>query len=168
MASTKFSSQAFLGLANVKTEVVWFGDRVNAQIDAQQRRTLVRTGAYGRRAMRRSFRKSKKSSPPGTPPNRNKGGIHNLTFFAFDERHKSVVVGPLKLPLAKGVKLSVGSIPQLHNQGGVMRVNRKIKRGRRRGQRVRYIAVYPERPFATEESQAFKSTRDKMPDFAAD
>ncbi len=56
-----------------------------------------RQGATIRKIMRQSMRRRKGPSPAGQPPNAHQGGIKDKTYYAWDSKTQSVVVGPVKL-----------------------------------------------------------------------
>lgn len=74
-----------------------FFDRaaVDAAVDRGTRRALSRFGAYVRTRARTSIRKRKRISAPGAPPSSHSGHLKRLIYFGYDQRTRSVVVGPL-------------------------------------------------------------------------
>lgn len=76
-----------------------FFDRagVIAATDRMERRGLSKFGAFVRTRDTRSQRKRKKASLPGQPPSVHLGLVKKFTYFAYDPRRKSVVIGPVPL-----------------------------------------------------------------------
>lgn len=97
-----------------------FFDR-KAVVDATDRgtrRVLSRFGAFVRQRARTSIRKRKdKISPPGSPPYSHVGLLRKFIFFAYEDRSRSVVVGPVRL---NGTE-SRGTAPRLLEYGGRVR-----------------------------------------------
>jgi len=63
-------------------------------VDRASLKVLSKFGAYVRTRAKSSIRKRKKSSQAGQPPSSHVGTLKNLIFFSFDQRKKSVVIGP--------------------------------------------------------------------------
>jgi hypothetical protein len=69
-------------------------DAVVNRIDSTTQRALSMFGAFVRRTAKKSIRKSKKVSDPGKPPNAHTGLIGRFLYFAYDDKNRSVVIGP--------------------------------------------------------------------------
>jgi hypothetical protein len=76
-----------------------FFDRPKVQraMDAKAKRAFSRFGSFVRRRAQTSMRKRKDSSPPGSPPSSHRGDLRKHLYFAWDDRRRSVVVGPIQL-----------------------------------------------------------------------
>lgn len=76
-----------------------FFDRaaVTKAIDRAAVRHLSRGGALVRTRARSSMRRRKKISAAGTPPSAHVGLVKEKLFFSYDQRTRSVVVGPALL-----------------------------------------------------------------------
>jgi hypothetical protein len=120
-------------------------DKVKRQLDRKTRRALSRFGAFVWRRAKSSIKYRDKTSAPGSPPSahrsekftrikKSKGKevskasspFRELRYFAWDDRTRSVVIGPVifrKSPM----------VLKLHAYGGSVRT--------RRG-----LATYPKRP----------------------
>ncbi|MEQ8789454.1 MAG: hypothetical protein RIC55_24380 [Pirellulaceae bacterium] len=112
--------------------------KVRDQTDRAERKVLSRAGAFIRRRARSSIRRRKKSSKPGQPPSahvRGNAGIKNI-LFAYDERSRSVVVGPVKL------NGKAGDAPRVLEEGGTTSLQRR--RGKKR---VKVQVAYPAFPY---------------------
>lgn len=77
-------------------------DSVQRAVDQAQFTSLRKGGASIRLIARRSIRRRKKPSAPGQPPSSRKGQLKELLFFGYDERARSVVVGPARLDRPTG------------------------------------------------------------------
>lgn len=135
--------------------------KVLDKVDAATRRAMSKAGAYVRTAARSSMRRRKKASAPGQPPSVHKGQLKNLLFFSYDQRTKSVVIGP--------VKFARGEAPNLEEFGGSATRARRVIAPRRKADPAQaaafrrrprtqnpirtsvpttnYSAKYPPRPF---------------------
>ena len=100
-----------------------------------ERRVLSRFGAYVRRSARSSIRRRKKVSRPGKPPSSHTGLLRRFIFFAYDLRHRSVVIGPARL------NRKTGTAPRALEHGGRSKV--VAKRGGRRAVRTVTIRARP-------------------------
>jgi len=101
-----------------------FFDRTKVQraVDVAERKVLSRFGAFGRQRARHAIRKRRKISKPGRPPHSHVGLLRTGILFAYDERRRTVVIGP--------VLLKPGSqAPALLEYGGI---GTKIGKNRRR------------------------------------
>lgn len=84
-------------------------------MDRKARQSLIRVGSFVRRTAQQSMRSSKKSARPGEPPKAHKNPLlKKMLFFAYDQRNKSVVVGPVKLERTKEQ-----GVPKLLEKGGM-------------------------------------------------
>ena len=117
-----------------KSFVFFDSDAVKRATNAAQRQALSKFGAYCRRVARNSIKKSRTISKPGDPPHSHTGRLKNNIYFGWDERNRSVVVGPLKIaqvePPVPNI-LEVGGVRQARYQkpdfhvGGVGPVRRR-------------------------------------------
>ena len=83
-----------------------------------ERRVLARFGAFVRQRSRTSIRPKKGSSAPGSPPHSHTGLLRRNIFFAFDQRARSVVIGPT-------TRLNgTGQAPQVLEYGGTVVLRR--------------------------------------------
>lgn len=88
-------------------------------VDRKTLRVFKRFGAFVRLVAQRSMRRRKTASPPGQPPSVHKGQLRKFIFFSFDERRKSVVIGPTLLR-------SDSPVPALHEHSGVRRYGARV------------------------------------------
>lgn len=88
-------------------------NKVRRAVDRANRQSLSRAGALVRGIARKSIRKprGKGTAPPGQPPYSHVGLLRKLIFFLFENRKKTVVVGPAKIN-------KPGRAPQLLEHGG--------------------------------------------------
>lgn len=87
-----------------------------------RRKSLMKAGAYMRRAVRSGIKRRKKAtthSAPGQPPYTHTGFFKDMIVFAFDPSRDAVVVGPFK---------GTPAVLQLHEYGGLspMKVDGKV------------------------------------------
>lgn len=97
--------------------------KIKHKVDLRTRRVLSKFGAYVRRTSRRSIRKRKGTSRPGHPPFSHVGTLKRFIFFGYDERRRSVVIGPVIVPGKKGTAphaLEYGGRTALKRGGTVM------------------------------------------------
>lgn len=108
-------------------------DKILAEMDRYERRTLSRFGAFTRRRMKSSLKYASGKSTPGTPPHLHKSSgftrpkkdrktgatkrqpvspLRELIFFAYDAHTHSVVIGPVRFGSNGGV------VPPLLEKGG--------------------------------------------------
>lgn len=102
-----------------------FADRpVRDESDRQARVVMVRFGSFTRRDARRNLRRQGRPgvySRPGEPPRNRTGALRDWILFEYDEREKSVIVGPYKLNVVyfngdgRPVK---GTVPSVLEHGG--------------------------------------------------
>jgi len=111
-------------------------------VDRKTLHVFKRFGAFVRLVAQRSMRKRKTPAPPGQPPSARKGQLRKLIFFSFDERRKSVVVGPILLR-------PDSPVPALHEHSGVRRYGARI-------------AKYPKREYM---KPAFRQALSKLVQF---
>jgi hypothetical protein len=78
----------------ISTEQFFDRPLVQAKMGAKTRSALSRFGAFVRQRDRQSMRSRHGVSAPGTPPSVHQGALKQLTFFAYDDSTKSVVIGP--------------------------------------------------------------------------
>jgi hypothetical protein len=99
----------------------FFLDRqaITRYVDQKTLRVFKRFGAFVRLVAQRSMRRRKTPSPPGQPPSVRKGQLRKLIFFSFDERRKSVVVGPTLLS-------PDSPVPALHEHSGMRRYGARV------------------------------------------
>jgi hypothetical protein len=113
-----------IGLGVDQAKGLFFDSRgVQAATTRAERRVLPRFGAYVRRSARSSIRKRKRTSAPGQPPSSHTGLLKRFIFFAYEPRHRSVVIGPVRLNQKTGEAL-----PALEHGGRVRIVSRKCRR----------------------------------------
>lgn len=102
-----------------KTFVFFDSEVVKRATNNAQRQALSKFGAYCRRVARNSIKKSRTVSKPGTPPHSHTGRLKNNIFFGWDERNRSVVIGPLK------TSQSEPPVPNVLEVGGVRQMRYK-------------------------------------------
>lgn len=143
-----------------------FFDRQKVQnaLDRNTRRAMSRSLAFVRRRARSSLRRRKKTSEPGgTPSVHSKDPVATLknVLFAYDDRTKSGIVGPVKLNQKQKDWINPGTltVPQIMEAGGVVTIEevslngvRWTRRDKRRRKRedLKYRsrrAIYRPRPF---------------------
>jgi hypothetical protein len=88
-------------------------------VDRKTLRVFKRFGAFVRLVAQRSMRRRKAASPPGQPPSVRKGQLRKFIFFSFDERRKSVVIGPTLLR-------PDSPVPALHEHSGTRRYGGRV------------------------------------------
>lgn len=76
--------------------------KIKQKVDVRTRKVLSKFGAYVRQTSRRSIRKRKGTSKPGRPPFSHVGTLKRFIFFGYDERRRSVVIGPVIVPRKTG------------------------------------------------------------------
>jgi len=112
--------------------------KVKKQMAAADRRALSRAGGLLRKHVRSyQLRRRKGVSEPGKPPNihhQGKGGLRNV-LYGWDERSRSVVIGPVFYGQTMGV-----AVPQLLEHGGNFPAS-KNRRGQKRS------PLYQARPY---------------------
>lgn len=98
--------------------------RVIDAVDRQTRKALSKSLAYIRTGIRSGYRRRKSVSRPGQSPTVHATGIVSLrtVLFAYDERTKSGIVGPVKLNGQKSIHIPSKPVPGLLEEGGTMRV----------------------------------------------
>ena len=105
-------------LARIKSN--FFDTRkIERALDKGIRKPMSRFGAFVRTASRRSIRTRKNISEPGNQPTNRTGLLRKFIFFSYDEKAKSVVIGPM--PFRAG-----SIIPQLLEKGGSVPGNGKV------------------------------------------
>lgn len=83
------------------------------------RKPMSRFGSFVRTASMRSIKKRKDISEPGKPPTNRTGLLKKFIFFSYDEKTKSVVIGPMLF--------RAGSVvPRLLEKGGSVPGNGKV------------------------------------------
>jgi len=75
---------------------------INNPIPQEKRKVGNRQGALIRTIARRSIRKRKRPSMPGESPTNQTGLLKRFLFYSWDGATQSVVIGPEKLPGARG------------------------------------------------------------------
>ena len=103
-------------------------------MDGAVRRVLMKAGAFVRKSAKDSIRKRKKPAPPGKPPSSHVGTLKRFILFAYDQRRRSVIIGPKKL--------KPGTATVALEKGGRSTMLR-WRRGRRKTVRIRVA----KRPF---------------------
>jgi hypothetical protein len=111
--------------------------RIEKQLDAKERKSLSKFGAFVQRRARSSLRRRDKSAPPGSPPSVHSTDSFNTLkniLFAYDGQSKTVVIGPV----GRG-----GSAPNLQEFGGSTTINRQHpdKNGHVRGANIQTITI---------------------------
>lgn len=163
-----------LKIADVKR---MFFDRsaVAGAVDKASLRVLSTFGAFVRRSARSSIRKAKRSSLPGEPPKAKVGTLRDFLYFSHDSQRDSVIVGPSKTNQVffnGDGKPVTGTVPQVLEEGGFIRVMEVFKwgkwrkadlRSKRRNAglptRLRTVRIAP-RPFM---GPALKKEEPKLP-----
>ena len=80
---------------NVRFDLFLDRAKVQNAVDRKSRRVLSRTGGFVRQAVRRSMKKKPKKKIVRTgPPRWVKRGLKDNIFFFYDDRKKSVIIGP--------------------------------------------------------------------------
>ncbi|HLW67852.1 MAG TPA: hypothetical protein VKS79_21215 [Gemmataceae bacterium] len=92
-------------------------EQVKNKADAGMRRGFAKVGAFIRRRAMSSLRSRKKISEPGRPPSSHLGLVKQNIFFAWQDRPKGVVIGPILLN-QKGGK----DVLRTLEEGGTRRV----------------------------------------------
>ena len=117
------------------------------------RRVIVRGLAFVRRRARSSLRRRKRVSQPGQPPSvHSKDKFANLKNirFTWDQTTESGIVGPVftnqRNQGFNGI-FARGTVPKLHEFGGVATIREKQVAGRWVAVGRRRRASYPPRPF---------------------
>lgn len=113
------------------------------KLDPALRKALAKFGAFVRTRAKSSIRSRKASSPPGSPPSSHAGTLKRFILFGYDERAKSVVIGPTLAGKQTGA-------PETLEYGGTALLKRKS------GNRV---ATYAPRPYM---APAFKTELAKV------
>lgn len=90
-------------------------EKVTKAIGKARAKVGNRQGALIRKIMRQSMRRKKGPAPAGQPPHAHQGGIKDKTYYAWDAKTQSVVVGP--------VKLGKGTAPEIQDKGGTVVVS---------------------------------------------
>lgn len=125
-----------------------FFDRARVQhatTDAE-RWVLSRFGAFVRQRARTSMRRRKDPAPPGQPPSAHVGLLRQHLYFAWDQDHRSVVIGPVRLNQRQAAEA-----PPLLEYGGTAMRSRW---GRT------YLARYQLRPYMR---PAFAAEQSRLP-----
>lgn len=105
-------------------------DKVIAALDRKTQQDLTGLGFYTRKAIRNSMKSGKskaknkalrqsrgiRSSKPGNAPNYITGALRDNILFSYDERNRSLILGPRKLN-SKSMA-STEAIPKVLNEGG--------------------------------------------------
>lgn len=121
-----------------------FFDRaaVIAAVDRGRRTAMNRIGGFLRTTAKRSIRKRKGTSHPGKPPHSHVGLLRDHIYYSYDPARGTVVIGPALLtsrnPDAEPVD---GTVPQVLEQGGKVRVTESKPKGR-----TRIVTIRP-RPY---------------------
>jgi hypothetical protein len=76
--------------------------KIKRKVDKRTIKVLSKFGAYVRQSSRRSIRKRKGTSRPGHPPFSHVGTLKRFIFFGYDDRRRSVVIGPVIAPGKRG------------------------------------------------------------------
>lgn len=110
------------GFARIVPKSMFF-DRtaVKSALSRGRHAALGKIGAFVRqRARTLTNRRSKASAAPGQPPKKHVGLLHDLIFFAYDQSHDSVVIGPVLFrPSDDVIAINGGkSVPEVLEFGG--------------------------------------------------
>lgn len=105
------------------------------RIEERSRKAMMHIGGFAMKTMRRMMRKSTAPMPHAIPPMAPKYSaktIRRLTFFAYEDRIRGVVVGPVPFPGGKIVTPIGKTVPQLLDEGGaaVMRKEQTVLKDR--------------------------------------
>lgn len=154
-----------------------FFDRVKVEreMDRATRKALSRFGAFVRRRDQTSQRKRKGISPPGQPPYAHEGLLRKLTFFAYDPKTRSVVIGPVPIKAGSLVPETLEYGGSFQGDGRVILVTNAVGRdasgrfvsGGRARVKLDGTIRYPARPhtrpaFAAELPKAAGQFKDQM------
>jgi hypothetical protein len=115
------------------------------RVDKATARVLSRAGSFVRTRARSSIRKRRKGiSRPGSPPFSRTGKLKQFIFFAYEERARSVVIGPARL----NGTVATESLPALEYGGRSFKLERKYGGGANaRPQKRRTPIKVAARPF---------------------
>lgn len=122
---------------------------VVSALDKASRKALSKFGSFVRTSARSSIRRRKGSSKPGRPPHAHQGDIKKV-LFAYDQKNRSAVVGPVRFNGKKGFATKT------LEHGGNVTIERK-----RKGRAVRKTVHVDARPFM---APAFEKELPKLPD----
>lgn len=96
-------------------------------LSAAERKVLSKFGAFVRtNARRNQLRRAKRSALPGEPPkihSKDKIATLRRIFFAYESSRQSVIIGPDKLNQRPFLGGDAQTVPELMEQGGMVRVN---------------------------------------------
>lgn len=99
--------------------------KIEQGFDRETKRATVKGLAFIRRRSRSKLRRRNRPARKGQPPSvhsTSKIATLKAIFFAYDQRTKSGVVGPLKLNSRQSVITSSQELPGLLEAGGTMRI----------------------------------------------
>lgn len=105
-----------------------------AAMDKKTRSALSKFGAYVRTRAKSSIRSRTGVSDPGSPPSSHVGTLKKLIYFGYDDRTRSVVIGPALFANKRG-----DSGAQVLEEGG--RVDARDRDGKTT------VMIYRPRPF---------------------
>lgn len=108
--------------------------KVTRAMSDATRRALSKAGAFVRTTAKGLIRSGKGVSKPGSPPKSHVGLLKKFLFFAYDERSRSVVIGPMLLTE------KTGEAPSLLEYGG-------LAKRRRRNTDREFLYTYKARPY---------------------
>lgn len=101
-------------------------DKIIKAVDRASRKAISKSLAYIRTSQRSSLRRRKKVSRPGQTPSihsRDPNASLKKILFAYDERTKSGVVGPVLLNSSKARMRLNKPLPAVLEAGGVLTLN---------------------------------------------
>lgn len=106
-------------------KVTWSFDteKIAAKVRDGDQKALSKAGAFIRRSMMMSMRRGgKKPSQPGRPPRVLTGTLRDFIRFDYDDRKRTVVVGPMKTNqvfFERGLSVR-GTVPNVLEFGGTV------------------------------------------------
>jgi hypothetical protein len=126
--------------------------KVISAIGRKNAAVLARTGGFARKVMQRGMRRSARVSAPQAFPHAHGGRgnslLRDLIFFGYEDRLRSVVIGPVLVNPDHSILSGKKRVPRLVNEGGVIR--RRVSEVSRSG-RNRVVKIvtqrYRPRPF---------------------
>ena len=109
--------------ANIK-RIVLETQKIQRAVDSETKKPIIKSLAFLRRRMRSQLRRRKRASRPGQP-----ASVHSTDpvatlkriFFAYDDRTKSGIVGPVKLSTVAN-RRNGEPLPGLLEVGGTVHI----------------------------------------------
>jgi hypothetical protein len=86
-------------------------------LDAGERKSLSKIGAFLRTRERSSMKVRKNASVPSKPPSAHNRKLKDLIFFSYDFATKSVVIGP--------TPFRAGTAPRVLEEGGIAVIKKR-------------------------------------------